>query len=257
MAAFIVLERNWLSPGSVQHPFELAEVFRRRFTRTSPSSRTTNSTSSPGCSPRWSRTGLGYGLPPTGSPLPWACERLLLLITIYLTHCMIYDRECQAPIRSPHCIGAFAVRSGNMEISDQQEVTLGRIYLCGMARRALEQGEDISAAAGIFRSMSRAVSKRLARARALREFPGRPLFQPRSLAPAIRPKRSPPARGLAVIADEAFTDIDYGEWTEYWDIEARRKFGDPVPPVERVAAPGEVSRRRVRSTTSAVAPRRG
>ena len=26
--------------------------------------------------------------------------------------------------------------------------------------------------------------------------------------------------------DEAFTDIDYGAWTEYWDIEARRKFGD-------------------------------
>ena len=33
-------------------------------------------------------------------------------------------------------------------------------------------------------------------------------------------------RGLDVIADEAFTDIDYGEWTEYWDTEARRKFGD-------------------------------
>lgn len=33
-------------------------------------------------------------------------------------------------------------------------------------------------------------------------------------------------RGLAVIVDAAFTDIDYGEWTEYWDIEARWKFGD-------------------------------
>lgn len=32
--------------------------------------------------------------------------------------------------------------------------------------------------------------------------------------------------GLAVIVDEALTDIDYGEWTEYWDAEARWKFGD-------------------------------
>jgi len=32
--------------------------------------------------------------------------------------------------------------------------------------------------------------------------------------------------GLAVIVDEAFTDIDFGEWTEYWDTEARLKFAD-------------------------------
>ena len=31
-------------------------------------------------------------------------------------------------------------------------------------------------------------------------------------------------RGVDVQADPAFVDIDYGEWTEYWDIEARRKF---------------------------------
>ena len=33
-------------------------------------------------------------------------------------------------------------------------------------------------------------------------------------------------RDLEIIPDSAFTDIDYGEWTEYWDVEARRKFGD-------------------------------
>jgi probable phosphoglycerate mutase len=33
-------------------------------------------------------------------------------------------------------------------------------------------------------------------------------------------------RGLAVVVDEAFTDIDFGEWTEYWETEVRRKFGD-------------------------------
>ena len=63
-------------------------------------------------------------------------------------------------------------------------------------------------------------------ARALRDVPfGRiyssPLSRARETAETIAD-----ARGLAVIADEAFTDIDYGEWTEYWDIEARQKFGD-------------------------------
>jgi broad specificity phosphatase PhoE len=63
-------------------------------------------------------------------------------------------------------------------------------------------------------------------ARALREVPlaaiySSPLSRARDTAEAIAA-----GRGLTVIADEAFTDIDYGEWTEYWDIEARRKFGD-------------------------------
>ena len=63
-------------------------------------------------------------------------------------------------------------------------------------------------------------------ARALREVPftrifSSPLSRARETAEAIAV-----GRGLAVIADEAFTDIDYGEWTEYWDTEARRKFGD-------------------------------
>lgn len=47
-----------------------------------------------------------------------------------------------------------------------------------------------------------------------------PLSRARETAEAIAA-----GHGLAVIVDEAFTDIDYGEWTEYWDIEARRKFG--------------------------------
>ena len=63
-------------------------------------------------------------------------------------------------------------------------------------------------------------------ARALREVPlaaiySSPLSRARDTAEAIAA-----GHGLAVIADEAFTDIDYGEWTEYWDIEARWKFGD-------------------------------
>jgi len=32
------------------------------------------------------------------------------------------------------------------------------------------------------------------------------------------------ARGIPIVPDPAFTDLDYGDWTEYWDIEARRKF---------------------------------
>ena len=31
-------------------------------------------------------------------------------------------------------------------------------------------------------------------------------------------------RGGRICPEPAFVDIDYGEWTEYWDIEARRKF---------------------------------
>lgn len=31
-------------------------------------------------------------------------------------------------------------------------------------------------------------------------------------------------RGVELLADEAFTDIDYGEWTGYSDVEARQKF---------------------------------
>ncbi len=60
---------------------------------------------------------------------------------------------------------------------------------------------------------------------ALREVPlaaiySSPLSRARATAEAIASDR-----GLAVNADEAFTDIDYGEWTEYWDTEVRRKFG--------------------------------
>ena len=62
--------------------------------------------------------------------------------------------------------------------------------------------------------------------RALREVPlaalySSPLSRARETAETIAA-----GRGLAVVVDEAFTDIDYGEWTEYWDTEARRKFGD-------------------------------
>ena len=63
-------------------------------------------------------------------------------------------------------------------------------------------------------------------ARALREIPlaaiySSPLSRARETAETIAA-----TRGLAVSADEAFTDIDFGEWTEYWDTEARRKFAD-------------------------------
>jgi broad specificity phosphatase PhoE len=61
-------------------------------------------------------------------------------------------------------------------------------------------------------------------ARALSEVPlaaiySSPLSRARETAEAIAD-----GRGLAVIVDEAFTDIDYGEWTEYWETEVRRKF---------------------------------
>ena len=48
-----------------------------------------------------------------------------------------------------------------------------------------------------------------------------PLSRARETAEAIAA-----GHGLAVTVDETFIDIDYGEWTEYWDTEARRKFGD-------------------------------
>jgi phosphoserine phosphatase len=63
-------------------------------------------------------------------------------------------------------------------------------------------------------------------ARALREIPltaiySSPLSRARETAETVAA-----GRGLAVTVDDAFIDIDYGEWTEYWDTEARRKFGD-------------------------------
>lgn len=48
-----------------------------------------------------------------------------------------------------------------------------------------------------------------------------PLSRARETAEAIAAGRS-----MEVVADGAFTDIDYGEWTEYWDVEARRKFSE-------------------------------
>ncbi len=63
-------------------------------------------------------------------------------------------------------------------------------------------------------------------ARALRQVPlaavySSPLSRARETAEAVAA-----GRDLAVTVDEAFTDLDYGEWTEYWDVEARAKFGD-------------------------------
>ena len=46
-----------------------------------------------------------------------------------------------------------------------------------------------------------------------------PLSRSRETAEAIAA-----LRGVPVSPEAAFVDIDYGEWTEYWDIEARRKF---------------------------------
>jgi len=65
-----------------------------------------------------------------------------------------------------------------------REVALGRIYTSPLSR-ARETAETMAAGRGIAGSAS---------------------------AP------------LRVVADEAFTDIDYGEWTGYSDLEARQKF---------------------------------
>jgi broad specificity phosphatase PhoE len=112
-----------------------------------------------------------------------------------------------------------------MEISDQQEVTLGQIYL-------VRHGETAWNKAKIFRGRrdipldDQGRLEAACAARALREVPlvalySSPLSRARETAEAIAA-----GHGLPVIVDEAFTDIDYGEWTEYWDAEARRKFGD-------------------------------
>ena len=63
-------------------------------------------------------------------------------------------------------------------------------------------------------------------ARALRQVPlaavySSPLSRARETAETVAA-----GRDLGVTVDEAFTDLDYGEWTEYWDVEARAKFGD-------------------------------
>jgi broad specificity phosphatase PhoE len=63
-------------------------------------------------------------------------------------------------------------------------------------------------------------------ARALREVPlaaiySSPLSRARETAETIAA-----GRGLTVAVDDSFIDIDYGEWTEYRDTEARRKFAD-------------------------------
>lgn len=61
-------------------------------------------------------------------------------------------------------------------------------------------------------------------AQALRDVPfarlySSPLSRARETAEIIARGRDVP-----ITTDEAFTDLDYGEWTEYWDIEARRRF---------------------------------
>jgi len=112
-----------------------------------------------------------------------------------------------------------------MEVSDQQEAELGQIYL-------VRHGETAWNKAKIFRGRRDIPLNEQGRleaacaARALREVPlaaiySSPLSRARDTAEAVAA-----GHGLAVIVDEAFTDIDYGEWTEYWDTEARLKFGD-------------------------------
>ncbi len=64
----------------------------------------------------------------------------------------------------------------------------------------------------------------LCAAQALRDVPFKrlycsPLSRARDTAEILAD-----GRGIRVVPDAAFTDLDYGEWTEYWDIEARRKF---------------------------------
>jgi len=112
-----------------------------------------------------------------------------------------------------------------MEISSQREAVLGEIYL-------VRHGETAWNKAKIFRGRRDIPLDEQGRleaactARALREVPlaalySSPLSRARETAETIAA-----GRGLAVAVDEAFTDIDYGEWTEYWDTEARLKFGD-------------------------------
>ena len=63
-------------------------------------------------------------------------------------------------------------------------------------------------------------------ARALRDVPlacvyTSPLSRARETAENIAR-----LHGVSVCAEPAFVDIDYGRWTEYWDMEVRRKFRD-------------------------------
>ena len=102
---------------------------------------------------------------------------------------------------------------------------MGRIYL-------VRHGQTAWNKAKIFRGrrdipldeqgcLEAACAARALRGVSLAAVYSSPLSRARETAEAIAA-----GRGLVVIVDEAFTDIDYGAWTEYWDIEARRKFGD-------------------------------
>jgi len=112
-----------------------------------------------------------------------------------------------------------------MELSNQQEAALGQIYL-------VRHGETAWNKAKIFRGRRDIPLNEQGRleaagaALALREVPlaaiySSPLSRARATAEAVAA-----GHGLAVIADEAFTDIDFGAWTEHWETEVCRKFSD-------------------------------
>jgi broad specificity phosphatase PhoE len=112
-----------------------------------------------------------------------------------------------------------------MRISDKREVALGQIYL-------VRHGETAWNKARIFRGRrdipldEQGRREAACAAQALRDVPLRriytsPLSRARDTAEAIAADRR-----IEVVQDAVFTDMDYGEWTEYWDVEAREKFGE-------------------------------
>jgi broad specificity phosphatase PhoE len=106
-----------------------------------------------------------------------------------------------------------------------EEASLGRIYL-------VRHGQTAWNRARIFRGRRdvrlNETGRREAQcaAEALRDVPfacfyTSPLLRARHTAEIIADGRNVP-----VASDRAFIDLDYGEWTEFWDAEARAKFKD-------------------------------
>ena len=131
------------------------------------------------------------------------------------------------------------------ETPDRMEVALGQIYL-------VRHGQTAWNKAKIFRGRrdvpldEQGRLEAAAAAKALREVAlGRIYTSPLSRARETAETIAAGQRTCEVVADDAFTDIDYGEWTEYSDLEARAEVSRAVPAVEGIASPREVPRRRV------------
>ena len=102
---------------------------------------------------------------------------------------------------------------------------MGQVYLIRHGQTAWNKARIFRGRADV-RLNEQGRREAAAAAQALRDIPfarlyASPLSRARETAQIIAARS-----GVEVVPDPAFIDIDYGDWTEYWDVEARRKFRD-------------------------------